>query len=104
MTTANDLRLFPQSFEVAARLNMQVLGEAQFAEVARIDDEIDLKFSGMLYWIGDKGDSSVGLSRVDATPMFPTREELETFITDNRAEFDKLAEAEELPQKFFWER
>ena len=38
------------------------------------------------------------------TPHFNSLEELEKFCAENRAEFDRLAELESGPEKFFWEK
>lgn len=90
------------------------LDQEKYHHIALVADALDLQVHSevsttampefeVVFSIGTKGDLDVGLFPVTVTPLFPSLDQLESFCTEHKDAYIEMANAEELPEKFFWE-
>lgn len=89
---------YPNTAAVAELFDTGVCVEPIGSEI-----EAYMKPVGFLFALADPGDSSVGIAPTSVTPTFPSMEELETFCAEHREEFEHVAVADEISDRWFWE-
>jgi hypothetical protein len=98
MLTTKDFHNFRSIVEVTSMLDCSVLQDSEYGGDTGRERH---------FWLGDAGDTSVGLPTFTASPAFKTLRELDQFCADNMQAYlqtaDNIDRDGEIPDTWFWQ-